>query len=115
MVSAPLETEAVLRRQSDFESMQGETLAGIAQTQQRIHSLEEQAASIPSRLTTQVRVSDNAQLLGQLKATLLTLELKRTELLTKYEPSYRPIQEVEAQVAQTRAAIVSYQKAKGLA
>ena len=113
VVSAPLETEVVLRRQSDFEAMQGETLAGIAQTQQRIRSLAGQAASIPSRQTTQVRVSDNAQLLGQLKATLLTLELKRTELLTKYEPSYRPVKEVDTQVAQARDAIAAAEKSQG--
>jgi uncharacterized protein involved in exopolysaccharide biosynthesis len=35
------------------------------------------------------------------------LELKRTELLTKYEPSYRLVQEVEQQIEQAQAAIAA--------
>jgi uncharacterized protein involved in exopolysaccharide biosynthesis len=112
VVSAPLETEAALRRQSDFEAMQGETQAAVAQAQERVRSLEAQAAKLPSRLTTQVRISDNAQLLGQLKTTLLTLELKRTELLTKFEPGYRPVQEVDTQIAQTRDAIAAAERSQ---
>jgi len=36
----------------------------------------------------------------RMKSKLLELELKRTELLTKFEPTYRPVQEVEEQIAQ---------------
>jgi uncharacterized protein involved in exopolysaccharide biosynthesis len=43
--------------------------------------------------------------LSQLRATLLNLELKRTELLQKFEPTYRAVQELEAQISQTRAAL----------
>jgi uncharacterized protein involved in exopolysaccharide biosynthesis len=56
-------------------------------------------------MTTVVRNSDNPQLLQQLKSTLLTLELKRTELLTKYEPTYRLVQEVDQQIAEAKSAI----------
>jgi uncharacterized protein involved in exopolysaccharide biosynthesis len=38
-----------------------------------------------------------------LKSTLLTLELKRTDLLTKFQPDYRLVKEVEKQIADTRA------------
>ena len=47
----------------------------------------------------------------RMKSTLLELELKRTDLLTKFEPTYRPVQEVEQQIAQTRAAIEAAEKA----
>ena len=57
------------------------------------------------RITTQERISDNPMLLQQLKSTLLTLELKRTELLTKFAPDYLPVREVEKQIAQTQTAI----------
>ena len=40
-----------------------------------------------------------------MKSTLLTLELKRTELLSKFDPTYRPVQEIEKQIRDTRAAI----------
>src|SRR5205823_10643526 len=41
----------------------------------------------------------------QIKTTLLNLELKRTELLSKFTPDYRPVQEVEAEIAQAREAL----------
>jgi uncharacterized protein involved in exopolysaccharide biosynthesis len=56
-------------------------------------------------MTTVVRNSDNPLLLEQLKSTLLNLELKRTELLTKYEPTYRLVQEVDQQIADAKSAI----------
>jgi uncharacterized protein involved in exopolysaccharide biosynthesis len=42
-----------------------------------------------------------------LKNTLMTLELKRTELLTKYQPTYPLVQEVDKQVADTKASIAA--------
>jgi uncharacterized protein involved in exopolysaccharide biosynthesis len=38
---------------------------------------------------------------------LLTLELKRTELLTKYAPTYRPVQEVDEEIAETKNAVAA--------
>ncbi len=37
--------------------------------------------------------------------------MRHTELLTKFEPTYRPVQQVEEQIAQTRAAIDAAEKA----
>jgi uncharacterized protein involved in exopolysaccharide biosynthesis len=79
----------------------------MRETQNRLHSLEGLERSTPARLTTQVRRVDNPQLMQQLKSTLLTLELKRTELLSKFEPTYRPVQEVDQQIAETRQAIAA--------
>jgi len=107
VVSAQLEKDLTVRKLTEFESALEETQAAIAETKQRIQALEKQAESTPSRLTTQISRSDNGQLLQQLYSTLLTLELKRTELLSKFDPSYRPVQEVEGEIAQTRSAIVA--------
>jgi len=40
-----------------------------------------------------------------LKATLLTLEMKRTELLTKYQPTYPLVVEVDKEINDTRSAL----------
>jgi hypothetical protein len=40
-----------------------------------------------------------------MKSKLLELELRRTELLTKFQPSYRLVREVEQQIAQAQSAI----------
>ena len=110
-VSAQLERDITLQKLSEFEVSYQQTQASIAETEQRIRALEQQQVSLPGRLTTQVRTSDNPQLLQQMKSTLLALELKRTELLTKFEPSYRLVQELDKQIAETRAAIAAEDKA----
>jgi uncharacterized protein involved in exopolysaccharide biosynthesis len=110
-VSAQMERDITLQKLSEFEVSYKQTQAAIAETEQRVRALEQQQASLPGRLTTQVRTSDNPQLLQQMKSTLLTLELKRTELLTKFEPSYRLVQELDKQIAETRAAIAAEDKA----
>ena len=110
-VSAQMERDITLQKLSEFEVSYKQTQAAIAETEQRIRALEQQQSSLPGRLTTQVRTSDNPQLLQQMKSTLLTLELKRTELLTKYDPGYRLVQELDKQIADTRAAIAAEEKA----
>ncbi|HYM78896.1 MAG TPA: hypothetical protein VE377_23185 [Candidatus Dormibacteraeota bacterium] len=97
--------DMTLQKLTDFNSQLSTTRASISETQTRIADLEKQAQSTPSRLTTQMKKGDNAQVLENLKATLLTLEMKRTELLTKYQPTYPLVQEVDKQLADTRLAL----------
>jgi uncharacterized protein involved in exopolysaccharide biosynthesis len=107
IVSANAERDEALRQASQFDITAHQAQTDAQETEQRIHVLETKLKGMKRRLTTVVRTSDNAQLLEQLKSTLLNLELKRTELLTKYEPTYRPVQEVEKQIAETKNAIAA--------
>jgi uncharacterized protein involved in exopolysaccharide biosynthesis len=79
--------------------------------EQRTSILQRQLPSLPERTTTQVRTAENTQLMEKLKSKLLELELQRTDLLTKYEPSYRLVTEVEQQISEARAAIATEQVA----
>jgi uncharacterized protein involved in exopolysaccharide biosynthesis len=112
VVSPEQEKVATLQRLSEFQAELKQTQAAIAETEQRREALEVQAGTLPSRMTTEMRVSDNPQLMGQLKFTLLNLELKRTELLQKFEPTYRLVKEVDTQLEQTRAAIQAAEKSQ---
>jgi uncharacterized protein involved in exopolysaccharide biosynthesis len=107
VVSAQMERDLTLQKLNEFDAQSRQAQAGVAETEQRIRALQAQLTAMQPRITTQVRNSDNAQLMQQLKSTLLNLELKRTELLTKYDPSYRLVQEVEKQTADTRASIAA--------
>lgn len=111
VVSAPEEMTAALQRVSQLESMQDDTHANTIGTEQRIRELEKELGAMAPRVTTSIKTSDNAQLIQNLRSTLLDLELKRTDLLQKYQPSYRPVREVEKQIADTRAAIATAEKA----
>jgi uncharacterized protein involved in exopolysaccharide biosynthesis len=105
IISADFEKQVTLQKLSDFDVSFEQTRAAIAETKQRVHALQEKEASIPSRVTTQIRTADNPQLMANLKTTLLNLEIKRTELLEAYDPSYPLVQEVDTQISQAVTAI----------
>lgn len=104
-VAPGMDKELTMQKLAEFRFSLDETRASIADMERQIQGLKQKERSIPDRLTTQVRKSDNPQLLQQLKSTLLNLELRRSELLSKYQPDYRPVQELTEQITQTRAAI----------
>jgi uncharacterized protein involved in exopolysaccharide biosynthesis len=105
VVEAPLAKEITVRKLNESEADVKQTRAAIAETEQRIAALENEEAATGPRLTTQVRTATNPYLMQQLKTTLLSLELKRTELLTRFSPGYRTVQEVETQISQAREAL----------
>ena len=107
VVSAQMERDSALKQASDFDEAARQAQGTLHETQQRVNVLKTQLQSMQPRTTTVVRTSDNPQLLEQLKSTLLNLQLKRTELLTKYEPTYRPVQELDQQISETKNAINS--------
>lgn len=110
-VSADYVKQATLQKVSDFGIALTQTRADVAQTQARIRDLDKQMGVLPSRVTTQEKVADNPQLMADLKSTLLNLEIKRTELLERYDPQYPLVQEVEKQIAESHAAIAEAEKA----
>jgi len=105
VVAAALERDAALVRLADAEARFHQLRQQISESEQRVRTLHTQLLAFPPRTTGDVRFTDNAQLLEKLKSKLLELQLKRTELLTRYEPSYRLVQEVETQIAEARGAI----------
>lgn len=107
VVAAQVERDLTLQRLADFDANAHEAQAEAADTAQRIRSLQAQLSAMQPRLTTEIRTGENPQLMQQLKSTLLTLELKRTELLTKFDPSYRLVQETDKQIAETRSEIAT--------
>ena len=106
VVAASQQRDLTLQKLSELDAGERQTHIELAETRQRVRELEEQVLRLPERTTTQVRTADNPDLLKALKATLLDLQLKRTQLLTKFEPNHRLVQEIDQQITQTQAAIV---------
>jgi uncharacterized protein involved in exopolysaccharide biosynthesis len=100
-----LERKIVLKKRSEFEAGLRSAQVQIAQTQQLDRALEAELSDTPPRLSTQQTLSENGQLLADLKSTLQNLEDQRTVLLANYQPTYRPVRNVEKQIAQVKAAI----------
>ncbi len=105
VVAAAQERDLALQRLSEVDAGHRQTQAQLAEVGSRLQELQALLKVLPPRTTTQIRTADNSDLLKSLKATLLDLELKRTHLLTEFEPTHRLVQEVEQQIKQTKNTI----------
>lgn len=105
VVSAAQERDMALQKLSDAEANDRQTQVAMAETRQRIQDLQSRVKTLPERTLTTIRNADNPQLAEKMKSKLLELQLKRTELLTKFDPSYRLVQEVDQQIAETKTSI----------
>jgi len=84
----------------------------IAADKRRIENIKDQMAVTPARSSTaEASISANL-LLDQLQSALLTAQLKRTQLLMKYDASYPLVKEMEEEITQTKDAIASAGEAK---
>src|ERR1700690_1126659 len=111
VVSAAQERDMALQKLSDAEANDRQTQVAMAETRQRIQDLQSRLKTLPERTLTIIRNADNPQLAEKMKSKLLELQLKRTELLTKFDPSYRLVQEVDQQIAETRTSIAGEEHA----
>lgn len=107
VVVASQERDLILQRVDDLDATLRGTQVAMAETEHRVEELRAQLARFPARSTTQMRVADNSDLLRALKANLVDLELKRTQLLTKFEPGHPLVQEIEQQIVQVKEAIAA--------
>jgi len=104
-VAPQLTRDQMVGKRADLKAAAADTDAEIAEVKMRIASLKRLETSTPQRLITEKKTSDNPQLLQNLKGTLLALELQRDQLTAKYQPKYRPVQELDKKIADTKASI----------
>jgi uncharacterized protein involved in exopolysaccharide biosynthesis len=107
VVSAAMERDIALQKLGEADAVYRQIDQERVETEHTIASLKDQIKSFPSRSVTVKRWADNPLLLEKLKTHLLDLQLKRTELLTRFQPSYRLVLEVDEQIAQAKAAIAA--------
>jgi hypothetical protein len=107
VVMAAQQRDLVLRRIDEADANYRQAQVEMSEAARRARELNAQLTNLPERTITQIRTADNPELLRTLKGSLLDLELKRTQLLTKFEPKHRLVQEVEQQIVQTQAAIAA--------
>ncbi|MBZ5693758.1 MAG: hypothetical protein LAN36_00205 [Acidobacteriia bacterium] len=105
VVAPEVQKQLVLEQLSRFQGESQDDQSSAYAAGERARALQARSAASPDRQTTQIRKADNAQLLAQLEGTLLSLELKRSDMLVKYAPTYPPVEEVSTQIEETRKAI----------
>lgn len=107
VVSADLERDLTLQKLNDADASEHQTRVLKEEAERRVSMLRETFEKTPERATTQIKTADNPQLLEKMKSRLLELLLKRAELTTKFQPSYKLVQEVDQQIAETRTTIAA--------
>ena len=110
VVSASVERDSALQKLSEAENNQRQTQVAIAEAARKVRSLEAKLKAIPDRVTTSTKLSGNPELMARMKSRLLELQLKRSELLTKFEPGYRLVQEVEREINETKQSIADEER-----
>ena len=111
LVTNETEKDAAVPKLAEFEFNMRQTQASVPQAEEHVRNLERQLASTPPRITTELRHSDNAVLMQQLKSSLVNLELQHTDLMHKYAPTDRQVKEVEQQIEQVKSTIAAQEKA----
>lgn len=107
VVSAALERDIALQKLGEADAAYRQIDQDRTDTERQIASLGEQLKVFPARSVTLKRWADNPEALEKMKTHLLELQLKRTELRSRFVPSYRLVQEVEQEIAETRASIAA--------
>lgn len=102
--------ETQLRQQNEFEAALHNARAAIAESEARIQALEKQLQAEPSRLVSEERVTHRVAP-EAIRSQLFMLELKRTDLLTKYQPNHRLVQDVEKDIAEAKRLVAQAETA----
>ena len=107
VVEAAQQRDLALTEWNEAQGSYRDTQVEMAEIQHRVSELESELAKLPPRSTTEVRIADNPELMRALKANLLDLDLKKTQLLMKFEPTHPLVEEVDQEIAQTKKAIAA--------
>ena len=96
-VAADTEKQAVLEKLASFESEGRELQASIEETRQEISSMESQLGTAPTQSPEESTTKENVRL-TELRSKLLDLQLQRTQMAQKYQPTYRAVTDLDEQI-----------------
>ena len=97
--------DAVLSKASDSEAALMQADANIGEYSYRMADSRRQLAAATPRVLTQTRSAPNQYAAEHLISMLAELKNRRTELLAKFRPDDRMVQEVEKEIADTQATL----------
>jgi uncharacterized protein involved in exopolysaccharide biosynthesis len=104
-VSPQQERDFALQRANEFDASASQAEQTVQEDTTRLATLRQQVATSKAQVTGSVRTSSNEVVIGQLKEKLSALEIKRTELLGRYTPTYRLVQDLDGEIAQVKSSI----------
>ncbi len=99
------EKDEIIHKLSDARAALYDNEANVREADKRIQTMQSARSTIPARVTTQRRELPDQIGFGHLNSILTDLENERLDLLTKYHPTDRRVQEVEAKIANIQEAL----------
>ena len=102
--------EAQLRQLNEFEVALATTRTAVAESEARISSLERQMGAEPERLQGEQRIAHRSAP-DAIRSQLFALEIRRTELLSKYKPNHRLIRDLDKDLDKARRMVEQIEKA----
>jgi uncharacterized protein involved in exopolysaccharide biosynthesis len=109
LVTDGTEKEIGVRKLSDYKASLLDTKTAIAETQARVRKLEALQKTTDHRTVKSVRTAPN-EALKDMQNQLVTLQMKHTEMQSKFADTYRPLLDLEKQIEDVKAAIAEAQK-----
>jgi uncharacterized protein involved in exopolysaccharide biosynthesis len=105
MVAVPEQESMVLEHVTGIEKSLGESSAAVSKAAQESAKLEQVMKATPATIESERRSLPNQAEMEQLGTLLITLQNKRIEAVQRYRPDDRIVQELDAQIGQTEAAL----------
>jgi uncharacterized protein involved in exopolysaccharide biosynthesis len=97
--------ELTLQKTAEAKASLMASEAAVNEATQRIKRVEQQLTSLPTRVVTQSKSLPNQFSAERLNTMMVELQTRRTQLLTKFRPDDRLVQEVDEQIRITREAL----------
>ena len=108
------EKDVIIHKLSDARAALYDNEANVREADKRIQTMQSARSTMPARVTTQRRDLPDQIGFGHLNSILADLENERVDLLTKYHPTDRRVQEVETKIANIREALKQAQQSKSV-
>ncbi|MEM1206758.1 MAG: GNVR domain-containing protein [Acidobacteriota bacterium] len=86
---------------SQLEANKVETETRLLEHQAKVEFLNQQLTALPGTIAAESRFTED-ETVKQLKANILSLEMKRSELLSRYTPTSTRIRDIERQIVEAR-------------
>ena len=108
------EKDVIIHKLSDARAALYDNEADVREADKRIQTMQSARSTMPARVTTQRRDLPDQIGFGHLNSILTDLENERLDLLAKYNPTDRRVQEVDAKIANIQEALKSSQQSKSV-
>jgi polysaccharide biosynthesis protein PslE len=113
LVSVSQAEEALSKTLSNYEDDLQANRSSLSELNGRVSASSHAAVTVAQRQPTQRRVIFNQASVDQMRGVLVQLQNRRTELLTRYKPTDRLVEEVDQQIANTTASMNAALALKG--